>query len=58
MTTADTRKTIARYFDLMASGIDLDASYSADVTWLIVDTGRVIRAPTLCGTTWSPFTSH
>jgi ketosteroid isomerase-like protein len=43
MTTAATRKTIARYFDLMGSGIDFDASYSADVTWMIVDTGEVIQ---------------
>ena len=30
MTTAATRKTIARYFDLMGRGNDFDACYSAE----------------------------
>jgi ketosteroid isomerase-like protein len=42
ITTADTRKTIARYFDLMGRGIDFDVCCSADVTWLVADTGEVI----------------
>lgn len=43
MTLADTKRTIARYFDLMGRGIDFDACYAADVTWLVADTGEVIE---------------
>ena len=43
MTVADTKRTIDRCFDLMGPGIDFDACYAADVTWLVADTGEAIE---------------
>jgi len=45
MSTAQTQNTMDRYFDLMGRGADFAECYSADATWLIADTGEVIRGP-------------
>jgi ketosteroid isomerase-like protein len=43
VTVADSQQTIDRYFDLMGQGIEFDACYATDVTWLVADTGEVIE---------------
>lgn len=42
MTVAESQHTIDRYFELMGQGIDFDACYAPDVTWLVADTGEAI----------------
>ena len=46
MTVETTRATMERYFQLMNSGGDFSELYTADVRWLMADTGQEIRGPT------------
>ncbi|GAA1979811.1 nuclear transport factor 2 family protein [Microbacterium pumilum] len=43
MTVVDSQRAMDRYFNLMRQGIDFDACYQEDVTWLVADTGDVIQ---------------
>ena len=45
MSAEQTQHTMDRYFELMGRGADFGACCSADVSWLVADTGEVIRGP-------------
>lgn len=45
METGEARRTIERYFELMGQGADFTECYHANVTWLIADTGKLVRGP-------------
>ncbi|WP_344808365.1 nuclear transport factor 2 family protein [Microlunatus ginsengisoli] len=45
MSAEESRRAIERYFDLMGQGADFAECYGADVTWLVVETGQVVRGP-------------
>lgn len=44
-TTERTQRVIAHYFDLMGRDADFSESYTADVTWLMADTGELVEGP-------------
>ena len=46
MTVEVTQATMERYFQLMSSGEDFSELYTADVRWLMADTGQEVRGPT------------
>jgi hypothetical protein len=43
MSTEQTQLLIDRYFDLMGRAADFAECFTPDVTWLVADTGEVIR---------------
>ncbi|MGC5169143.1 nuclear transport factor 2 family protein [Microbacterium sp. DT81.1] len=45
MSTEQTKQTMDRYFTLMGSEGDFAQCYAADVTWLVADTGEIVRGP-------------
>ena len=45
MSVENTQRTLDRYFGLMGADEDFGKCFTADVTWLIADTGEVIHGP-------------
>ena len=45
MSTAQTQRTMDRYFDLMGRSADFGECYTPDVTWLVAETGETVRGP-------------
>lgn len=45
MSTEQTQRTIDRYFEMMGREADFAECFTEDVTWLIADTGEIVRNP-------------
>ena len=45
MSVEKTQRTLDRYFGLMGRDEDFAECFTADVTWVIADTGEVIKGP-------------
>ncbi len=45
MSSEQAQAVIDHYFELMGRDADFAECYSAEVTWLVADTGQVVRGP-------------
>ncbi|MET0780055.1 MAG: nuclear transport factor 2 family protein [Microbacterium sp.] len=43
MSTEQSQRTMDRYFDLMRRSADFGECYTPDVTWLVAETGEIVR---------------
>jgi hypothetical protein len=45
MTLDQTRQTMESYFNAMGAGDDFSTFYTADVRWIMIDSGQEVRGP-------------